>query len=309
MKLMEIKRQYETGAISKPAYINRMHDERHSVLFEYADYLQTFNSGVQQIEILEGEVVITTKIKNIKMVCDPHDTRTVPIEMLNFGPYEEDVYKAMKTLIEPGSIIFDIGANYGWYSILLSKIIPNTKVFAFEPIPFTFKYLQQNINLNGCELIKAFSYGFSNVSGEIDFYFYPELSGNASLNNVSDREDVQVIPCKVKTLDQFVAENKVHPDFIKCDVEGAEFLVFQGGYETIKEFKPIIFSEMLRKWSAKFNYHPNEIIAFLGKLGYRCFVPSNGNLIEFTGMDEKTTETNFIFLHSEKHARNLESLS
>jgi hypothetical protein len=59
---------------------------------------------------------------------------------------------------------------------------------------------------------------------------------------------------------------------------------------------------MLRKWSAKFNYHPNEIISLLGEFGYLCFAVNKERLIEIPLMDENTIETNFFFLHSEKHA-------
>jgi FkbM family methyltransferase len=308
MNLLGIKRQYEEGIICKKEFIDRMH-ERHCVLFEYADYLQRFNTGIQKIEIADGQVIITTNPNDIKMICDPFDKRIVPIEMLNFGPYEEDVYKIIGKLIGSDSVIFDIGANYGWYSLIFSKIFPNARVFAFEPIPSTFNYFLTNISLNHCQNVKAFNHGLSNESGTINFYFYPELSANASITNVSGREDVQIIPCQVKRLDEFVLENKVYPDFIKCDVEGAELLVFQGGYETIKKYKPIIFTEMLRKWAAKFNYHPNQIISFLKDLGYRCFIlHNNGELKEFLKMDENTIETNFFFLNKEKHIKQFQNL-
>lgn len=304
MNLFDIKQQYEEGAIIKKEYIDRMH-ARHSVLFEYASYLHAVNTGIQRIEISDGQVIITTNTNDIKMICDHHDKRIVPIEMLNFGQYEEDVYKIIGSLVDPDSVIFDIGANYGWYSLIFSKIFTDAHIIAFEPIPTTFNYLEKNITLNNCENIRAFNHGLSNESGKVSFYFYPELSGNASINNVSDREDVQIIPCSVKRLDEFVLENNIYPDFIKCDVEGAEFLVFQGGYETIKKYKPVIFSEMLRKWAAKFNYHPNQIISFLKDLGYRCFIPHNGQLKEFLEMDENTVETNFFFIHQEKHNNRL----
>jgi len=215
------------------------------------------------------------------------------------------VRKIIGKLIDSDSVIFDIGANYGWYSLIFSKNFPNARVFAFEPIPATFNYLEKNISINNCVGIKAFNHGLSNVTGAINFYFYPELSGNASISNVSDREDARIIQCLVKRLDEFVFENNVHPDFIKCDVEGAEFLVFRGGYESIRKYKPIIFAEMLRKWAEKFNYHPNQVINFLKDLGYRCFAPHNGQLKEFYKMDENTIETNFFFMHSEKHKNQL----
>ena len=60
---------------------------------------------------------------------------------------------------------------------------------------------------------------------------------------------------------------------------------------------------MLRKWSAKFGYHPNDIIEFFNKLGYQCFAIQNGNLINFDKVDEETIETNYFFLHKEKHQK------
>jgi hypothetical protein len=91
-------------------------------------------------------------------------------------------------------------------------------------------------------------------------------------------------------------------DFIKCDVEGAELLVFQGGQQTIARDLPIVFSEILRKWSAKFGYHPNDIFQLFHSLGYRSFSVAGSWLKPFEAMDATTLETNFFFLHATKHA-------
>lgn len=58
---------------------------------------------------------------------------------------------------------------------------------------------------------------------------------------------------------------------------------------------------MLRKWSAKFNYHPNEIINLFKKMGYGCYFVDSGELKEIKEMTDKTIETNFFFLHADKH--------
>ena len=142
----------------------------------------------------------------------------------------------------------------------------------------------------------------------MEFYYYPEGSGNASLANLSENKGVKKITCQVKKLDDFINASSLGVDFIKCDVEGAELFVFQGGIETIKNQKPMVFTELLRKWSAKFNYHPNEVIKLFKDTGYRCFTTKNGRLIEFFKMDDLTIETNFFFLHSEKHKAKINSL-
>ncbi len=98
-------------------------------------------------------------------------------------------------------------------------------------------------------------------------------------------------------------EDKLFPvDFIKCDVEGAELNVFRGGLKSIAKHKPIIFTEMLRKWSARYGYHPNAIIDLFHSNGYRCFVINQKMLSKVTKIDDDTVETNFFFLHKDKHA-------
>jgi hypothetical protein len=60
---------------------------------------------------------------------------------------------------------------------------------------------------------------------------------------------------------------------------------------------------MLRKWSAKFNYHPNDIIQFFKQINYGSYVISNKTkLREFEMVNDDTVETNYFFLHNEKHA-------
>lgn len=63
------------------------------------------------------------------------------------------------------------------------------------------------------------------------------------------------------------------------------------------------FTEMLRKWSAKFNYHPNKILDLCAPLGYQCYVINDGKLREFGRVDEETVETNYFFLHREKYIK------
>jgi len=129
----------------------------------------------------------------------------------------------------------------------------------------------------------------------------------SSMANLREDQDTVTEECVVKKLDDFVSSTPSlkRIDFIKCDVEGAELFVFKGALETMKKDKPIIFTEMLRKWASKFNYHPNQIINLLKDLGYGCFVPHNGRMKEIVEMDENTVETNFFFLHGEKHAGQL----
>ncbi len=302
INLREIEHNFKDGKITKEEYIHKMH-EIHTTLFDYADFIK--NRDIKKIEITDNNVTMVSRENDIKLIADAYDERVIPIEILNFGVYEEEMDMVLK-LTNECSIIMDIGANIGWYSLNMSQKNRYSTIFSFEPIPKTFEYLKRNININNALNINAFNFGFSDEEKDLTFYYYKEGPGNSSLMNLSERKNVEKISCKVKKMDNFVLHEGLTVDFIKCDVEGAELFVFKGGFKTIKRDKPIIFTELLRKWSAKFNYHPNDVIELLSELGYKCFTIDKDSLFEFDKMDENTIQTNFLFLHTKKHSNLIE---
>ena len=306
MKLHELENAYKLGTLSKPEFIQKMY-ELHEKLFEYSDFIK--DRDIQKIEISDQGVEITSRELGIKILCSQKDERTAPIEILNFGSYEKKDSDMILSLLQDDSTFFDIGGNIGWYSMAASKVKKNIDIYVFEPIKKTYDSLVDNLEINNCNNVKSYNFGLSNREDEIVFYFYEEGSGNASAAMLDETRANQQVKCHVQPLDKFFpSEGLKSLDFIKCDVEGAELLVFQGGKATISEYKPIIFTEMLRKWTARFHYHPNEIIDFLNHLGYGCYYAEDEQLKEFFKMDEKTSETNFFFLHKIKHAKFIKGL-
>lgn len=296
MNLKKLKKDYYQNKLVKEEYITKMHNI-HQILFEYSEFLK--DTDIKTIEITDGTVIMTSRESEIKVLCDPDDHRNIPLEILNFGTYEKEEMDMVLKLMEKGSYFYDIGANIGWFSINIAKNVENVKIHAFEPIPKTYGFLKKNIELNKITNVSIHCFGFSDEENELKFYYYPEGPGNASLNNLSERDSVREVFGKVKKLDNFVNNEPV--DFIKCDVEGAELLVFKGGLNTIKKFKPIIFAELLRKWSKKFGYHPQDVVQMLITIGYNCYIVDGKNLVEINKIDEKTVQTNFLFLHQQKH--------
>ena len=117
-----------------------------------------------------------------------------------------------------------------------------------------------------------------------------------------DSPHVEKVTVNLVTLDSFVKENHIRKlDFIKCDVEGGEFNVLKGAKATLKNLKPIVMMELLRKWSEKFGYHPNEVITLFASFEYSCFAIQKNKLHKILEIDEDTIETNFLFLHEVKH--------
>jgi FkbM family methyltransferase len=305
-KINSIRIDFENQALNKVEYIDKMY-ELHQILFDYSSFLS--KTGICKIEISDNKLVMIFRNSDVKMICIQGDKRIACFDSFNFLSYEEEELSMQFQLIEKGDVVFDIGGNYGWYSIHIAKKFPLNEIYTFEPVLNTFSTLKENILINNVNNVKALNLGLSKEVGEFTFYCDPNLTVNASLSNVSDNSNAIEVSCKVEVLDRFVEINNINKiDFIKCDIEGAELFALLGAKKSIIDFKPKIFIEMLRKWALKFDYHPNDIILFLKEIGYKCYIIKEASLEEILEVNELTIETNFVFLHNEKHYHLIDKL-
>lgn len=318
MTFAEIQELYAVGKITIKSYKSKMF-EKYAELLDYRKLIK--NSRVSRIAIDEEEVVFTITNQSVKgepydinMVVDGNDAAAVPVDMLStadgYEPHEFAMVNILCSYLEKDSVFLDVGANLGWYTLNVCKQYPLWKGYAFEPIPETFIRLQRNVEINQLKNCKLYQAGLSNENKIVSFYYDVEASGASSMADLREAESTVKVGCQVNRMDDFVETERLDRiDFIKCDVEGSELFVFQGGIRSIKRYKPVIFSEMLRKWSAKFNYHPNDMIYLLEDAGYQCFVlAENNKLKRFGYVDENTVETNYFFLCPQVHKKMIEDL-
>ena len=298
---------YRQGTIEKHRYMEEMY-EIHKHLYEYPALLK--NCPIKRIEITKEEVVFVFG-NELKICCDQRDAYSIPLSFLDLSEFETQENAMIYRLVEPGDVVFDVGANIGWYTINILLRKSGARVYAFEPIDSSFEHLKRNLLRNGLDTERCYHFGLSDSSGAAKFYFDVECATASSMANLREDERTVVVECQLRTMDQFVASlpSLDRLDFIKCDVEGAELLVFRGGLDTIKKYRPIVLSEMLRKWAKKFDYHPNDIIKLFRSIGYQCFVIADDGIREFGDVDEETVETNYLFFHTEKHAEVIARLS
>lgn len=291
--LLALREQFLAGEITKSDYMDKMMSN-HNRLFDYMELMN--DSTVQTIEIQHNRVIVSLKETGIKLVCIKNDKGLIPFTILNFGAYEEKLWDKAFALIGNPQAILDIGANIGYFSLYFATKFPSTKIYAFEPIPNTFDSMKENIQLNHVENIESFNLGLTDKKKKLEMFYNPEGCGSSSLKDLLGATCTRKVECAFSTVDDFILEKNItHLDFIKCDVEGAEKFVYEGAFKTIERFRPLIFSEMLRKWSAKFGYHPNEIIQFFKKLDYACYAISEATFEKITEVTEETVETNFLF--------------
>lgn len=318
MNIADIRKSYVDGEIDAKNYAQQLFDH-YEELLSYKDLIK--ESLVNEIVINEEEVLFKMLLSaplseenyEIIMALYAKDSGAVNNTVLSLGAYEPlefDMVSRIVSYMKEG-VLFDVGANLGWYTMNVKKQNPRMKVCAFEPIAETFNKLKRNIELNKLEKVDIYNIGLYKEDTTLKFYYDTVVSGASSMQNLRESSETQEITCKVERLDDFVNSHDIQAiDFIKCDVEGSELFVYEGGIESIKKYKPVIFSEMLRKWSAKFGYYPNDIIDLLAEAGYQCFViKEKGKLKKFGRVDEETIETNYFFLHPEKHAEIIRDLA
>jgi FkbM family methyltransferase len=303
-KLEALEHNFKNGDMTKDDYIHAMY-ALHLSLWDYSAFIK--NKNIVAITISGNDVTVKTK-GGMTFFYGRDDERAIPLEIMNFDDYEHDELAMVQRLVNEKSVIIDIGAHAGWYSVHLAKRAIHGRILCFEPIPATLALLKKNIAVNNITNITIYEQGLSDTEGEGVFYYEPGLSVATSLRNLHDERKKQTVKCPVKTLDNSLPRDLARVDLIKCDVEGAELLVLRGAGNTIKEHMPVLFLEMLRKWAVKFDYHPNDIIDHLQKFGYSCHFVKKGFLIPLAAITEKTVATNFCFLHKEKHVDLIASL-
>jgi FkbM family methyltransferase len=306
--LQQLILAFKENKLEKYDYIDKM-QAFNKTLFYFSDRL--VSTDIERIEIEDGLILFTTRRDKIKLIFNGVDRRGVPYDILNFGSYEAEDEKILFNLLGDDPVIMDVGANIGWYSLLFSKRRPNAKIFTFEPIEETYKYLITNVTLNAAKNVQCFNIGLAEEEGTSTFYYFPGGSVLASQKNLISSPKAQETICKIEILDKFIQSLKIEKlDLIKCDVEGAELSVIKGGINSIKNFLPIIFMELFERWAAQFNYHPNDVIHLLRNIGYKCFM-ANGERLEecLEYRESKEERLNFFFLHTEKHVNLIKKFS
>lgn len=162
------------------------------------------------------------------------------------GTSEPDTQAILQRLIQPGMVVYDIGANVGYLSMIAARLTgPTGKVICFEPLPANAKRLEHNAALNefGQVLVRNEAMGRTVGSATFLVSDTPTWGKLASVGALSS--EVGRIEVPVQTVDAAVFDqNLPRPDLIKIDVEGAEVDVLAGAARTLREIRPLLLIEL-----------------------------------------------------------------
>ena len=168
------------------------------------------------------------------------------------GSYENYELQVLKSKLNQGSIMIDIGANIGLYSFFSASIVGKAgKVISFEPYSLNFNIFKENLALNKFENIILNRFALADKNDVIEL-FYNSKELNLGMVSAFEKnfEEFETVNCT--TLDYYLMDkNLTKIDFIKMDIEGGEYLALLGMNETIKNsdllFKLKLMKILLRK--------------------------------------------------------------
>lgn len=187
--------------------------------------------------------------------------------------YDLQTIEVMKRVLNVDSNCIDAGCHLGSMLEPMIRHAPFGKHFAFEPIPQMYRELQKSFGT--CPNVYLFNCALTNKTGTASFRHVvsnPTFSGLRKRSYVRPDEEIRRIVVRTDRLDNAVpGDIKIH--FIKVDVEGAEFLVFKGGLETIKRNKPVIVFEHGLGAADYYGTRPQHIYDLLvSQCGLRMFL-------------------------------------
>lgn len=181
--------------------------------------------------------------------------------------------------LDKGEIAADIGAHKGGYLYWLSKQVGTTgKIYAFEPQPNLFSYLDQIQQLAMPANVALENLGLSSTEGVLDFYI-PEQGGKSSPGatfNVQkiEEEDCRVIQVKTTTVDKYFGDKRP-PSLLKIDVEGHELEVFKGAQQLLTTKRPKILVECEQR---HLPFPIENVFDFLLNLNYKGHFVHRNNI-------------------------------
>lgn len=208
-------------------------------------YLNLVKNGMT---VQTGEFEALTRIfTGQKMYVDIRDVSLAPHLMLD-GMWEPETTTLFQRIIRADDVVFDIGANFGYYSLLAATLIKpepgETSLHMFEANPELVPLLEKSISVNGMDnYTKLNNVAVAEKKGKAKLNVARRLWGGSTIHTVKERREYQDIKdvfdrsyeVEMITIDDYCKQNKIdRVTFMKIDVEGVEDRVYVGMRETVK---------------------------------------------------------------------------
>jgi len=167
----------------------------------------------------------------LRFVCDLRESHSREVCFMGYFEPQETV--VVRHLLGPGKTFVDLGANWGYFSLLAAdRVGAAGKVVACEPHPTLLELLQANIRLNGLKSVDVYGEAVADREGELNLTGFDPSSTNWGVSSLLGSGSANNLPSyrvPANRLDTILCRSGVDSvDLLKVDIEGAESLILPG---------------------------------------------------------------------------------
>lgn len=229
--------------------------------------------------------------------------------------FEPEV-KFLKNIISEGENCLHIGASDARHSYVMSGLIKQGQVYAFEPSSYSYDHLALMVKLHRLKNVHTYHAAVSDKPGNVCLVTPQKSTGHAGRsfafitgleNTGTTRKDIEsnktsLEEVEATSVDSFVTEKSLEKiDFIRCDTEGSEMLILKGAIDTLKKHKPNLLIEIHSDALKEvFNSSAKEVSGFLFDLGYIMFREDSGNIKQVAEVDETEKWKDYFLIHPDR---------
>jgi FkbM family methyltransferase len=220
-----------------------------------------------RVEIVaKDDAMLVARVGENEWKLDP--SKFVDGEILREGHFEWSSVRWLPQIVASGARILDVGANFGYYSVILSRMVGDKgMICAFEPSRRFRERLEDHVARNHLRNVVIGPFGLSDRQQRL------ELFGGGSSATLQWHDDA-VAPStsewiELRALDEIWSDMGLdRVDFVKIDIDGAEPFFFKGAEKTIRRYRPAMLVEFMEIALMRSGYSVRDLACFLDSCGY-----------------------------------------
>ena len=256
--------------------------------------LDTHEADIQYLAGRIGKLETLGRHLRLQAVCDSERPFLIEANVPGLGPFAFEIHRSgdafistelemygtwepletevIKRLCRAGDFVLDIGANIGWYSIVVAKILgPTGRLISFEPDPRNYAMLSRNLaRVENGPHSTARQEAVSDTAGILDLFLSEDNLGDHRI--FSDGTPRSILKVATSPLDQILTHEQRLPDLVKSDAQGSEAKIFLGAASLFAEgWRPIFVMEFWPFGLSNSGDDPLWLWSRLAEMGYQMF--------------------------------------
>ena len=190
------------------------------------------------------------------------------------GTYDQFIFEAASTSAKSDAVVYDIGAHFGYTTLVFSNLFASGEVIAFEPNPHNFNQLERNLGKNNLfDRVSIRNHALGNSNSNVEFVFSDNLWSSQSSGSYvrevnpplpeTQYSSFKAMKVPLQTIDSLLDNAEIKPpNLMKIDAEGSEYSILLGAKRCLEVYQPTLLIEV-HNITALFN-----CMTFLNDLGY-----------------------------------------